>query len=106
MLEHERIRQQVCGCRYDVATELKTFLCALHRLPFWKGGEFRRNLGESTIFLVVTHPVTGAAVRSPDRSAETAIEADQAKAWLLEWARKLAEKEERTYDSDQHPDSH
>lgn len=30
MNEHERIREEVCGCRYDVATGIKTHICGLH----------------------------------------------------------------------------
>lgn len=30
MLEHERIREEACGCRYDVATGLYVFLCQIH----------------------------------------------------------------------------
>ena len=30
MLEHERLREAACGCRYDVVTGLYVFLCGGH----------------------------------------------------------------------------
>lgn len=31
MLIDERIRTMRCGCRYDVVTQIKTYLCERHR---------------------------------------------------------------------------
>jgi hypothetical protein len=30
MLDHERIRSEACGCRYDATTGLYTFRCREH----------------------------------------------------------------------------
>ena len=65
-------------------------------IRYWKNPEWRRKgpVGEQTLCLILTHPVTGGKVSSFDYPVDRGDTEHAVRARLIAWANQLAERSE------------